>query len=273
MYTVGRNDSGQLGLEHPYHEFTPRPVPSLSTKQVVQTACGLHHSVFVTLSGEVYSCGFNDNGQLGHNDTKSKNVATLIEGVRGKTMVQVACGYYHTLIRRDSGEVYSFGRNDKGQLGFDTSGHACIFPRLIGEFHVGSSGSGGLMSSVDLGGIVNSSISSSFSNNNEENSSGESFFSRAASGGVSTGTEQVCSRKVIATKIACGCYHSIILSEAGQIFTFGRGNHGQLGHGGCSDSKFPKLVSFFADKSVTEISGGFYHTIVLVKSKLAQGSS
>ena len=29
----------------------------------------------------------------------------------------VACGYYHSLLVTDIGEVYAFGRNDKGQLG------------------------------------------------------------------------------------------------------------------------------------------------------------
>lgn len=33
-------------------------------------------------------------------------------------------------------------------------------------------------------------------------------------------------KKVQITKIACGCYHSIALSENGNVYTFGRGNHG-----------------------------------------------
>ncbi len=62
VYSVGRNDNGQLGQEHTSHEVTPKIIRSLSNRQVVQTACGLHHSVFVTMNGEVFSCGFNDNG-------------------------------------------------------------------------------------------------------------------------------------------------------------------------------------------------------------------
>ena len=34
------------------------------------------------------------------------------------------------------------------------------------------------------------------------------------------------SKRVNISKIACGCYHSIALCENGQVFTFGRGNHG-----------------------------------------------
>lgn len=122
VYSVGRNDNGQLGQEHTSHEVTPKIIRSLSTRQVIQTACGLHHSVFVTLNGEVFSCGFNDNGQLGHNDIRSRNAPVLIDSLRGKFIAQAACGYYHTIVRRDSGEIYAFGRNDKGQLGIETNG-------------------------------------------------------------------------------------------------------------------------------------------------------
>ena len=68
-------------------------------------------------------------------------------------------------------------------------------------------------------------------------------------------------------KIACGCYHSILLSETGHVFTFGRGNHGQLGHGTKDNISVPKLIHFFKDKKATDIAGGFYHTIVLVNNR------
>ncbi len=74
-------------------------------------------------------------------------------------------------------------------------------------------------------------------------------------------------------KIACGCYHSIALCENGHVYTFGRGNHGQLGHGTTEDQKLPKEVSTLHDKKVIDIAGGFYHTIVLVKLKKNSGES
>lgn len=75
-------------------------------------------------------------------------------------------------------------------------------------------------------------------------------------------------------KIACGCYHSIVLCENSHVYTFGRGNHGQLGHGSTDDQKVPREVSGLHDKKVIDIAGGFYHTIVLVKlKKNSQGAS
>lgn len=79
--------------------------------------------------------------------------------------------------------------------------------------------------------------------------------------------EYVKVHNVKVSKIACGCYHSILLSESGHVFTFGRGNHGQLGHGGKDNITLPRLIYFFKDKKVTDVAGGFYHTIVLVNNR------
>lgn len=121
VYTVGRNDNGQLGQGYFCHELTPRINRTLSTPhiKVVQTSCGLHHTIFVTANNELYSCGFNENGQLGHNDTRSRNVPEMLkfEDFQKNSVKSAACGYYHTIVLKTTGEVYAFGRNDKGQLG------------------------------------------------------------------------------------------------------------------------------------------------------------
>ena len=80
-------------------------------------------------------------------------------------------------------------------------------------------------------------------------------------------------KRVQVVKIACGCYHSIALSENGSVYTFGRGNHGQLGHGNIEDQKLPKMVASLMDKKVVDIAGGFYHTIVMAKPKKRKDAS
>jgi len=68
-------------------------------------------------------------------------------------------------------------------------------------------------------------------------------------------------------KIACGCYHSVILSEDHEVFTFGRGNHGQLGHGSIFESRIPKQVAGLLGKRAVKIAAGFYHTVILVDQR------
>ena len=42
------------------------------------------------------------------------------EQLAGNSVKYAVCGYYHTIVLKTNGDVYSFGRNDKGQLGIKT---------------------------------------------------------------------------------------------------------------------------------------------------------
>lgn len=43
--------------------------------------------------------------------------------------------------------------------------------------------------------------------------------------------------------IACGGAHSAAITSSGQLFTWGKGRYGRLGHGDSEDQLKPKLVS------------------------------
>ena len=50
-------------------------------------------------------------------------------------MKYASCGYYHTIVLKTSGEVFCFGRNDKGQLGVKViNGVAQLEPKKINNF-------------------------------------------------------------------------------------------------------------------------------------------
>lgn len=110
---------------------------ALKDMVVVKAACGLHHSVFLTSDGKVYSTGFNDNGQLGLGDNLRRSKPTLVDALKDFKVIDIACGYYHTLARLANGDVYSFGRNDKGQCGIEEGGSSSfLLPVKINEFEV-----------------------------------------------------------------------------------------------------------------------------------------
>ncbi|XP_064486952.1 uncharacterized protein LOC135399146 [Ornithodoros turicata] len=67
------------------------------------------------------------------------------------------------------------------------------------------------------------------------------------------------------SKIACGLYHSLALTTSGRLFTWGWGVHGQLGHGGCSDERRPRLVSALTEHAVIDAYGGNGHSVALTK--------
>lgn len=58
---------------------------------VSQVSCGRHHTLFLTASGKVYSCGSNDNGQLGHElATKRPRMSLSIFSMYLKSHLQSA---------------------------------------------------------------------------------------------------------------------------------------------------------------------------------------
>jgi hypothetical protein len=128
VYSCGLNSVGQLGYTNDGGVETPRKITpgtgdDLLDKTIVQVACGWYHTIFLDDNGNVYSCGENNNGQLGYTndgnvETPRKITPATGDDLIGKTIVQVVCGYYHTIFLDDNGNVYSCGYNDNGQLGY-----------------------------------------------------------------------------------------------------------------------------------------------------------
>lgn len=84
---------------------------------------------------ETYSWGWGDFGRLGHGDCRDMFVPTPIPTLSGIPVVAAACGDTHTLVLTEAGEVYSFGRNQNGQLGTGTLTDALV-PQLITALQV-----------------------------------------------------------------------------------------------------------------------------------------
>ena len=70
-------------------------------------------------NGTVYSWGTsNDYGQLGRNDSMLDNTPGLIDGL--KDIIKIGSGTYFGIALSSDGTLYTWGRNDKGQLGNGT---------------------------------------------------------------------------------------------------------------------------------------------------------
>lgn len=85
------------------------------TNPVTQIACGLYHTVLLTLTGEVYTFGSNQYGQLGSGDLQPYYGPVKVK-VSG-SICKIAAGSNHTVLLTNKGIVYTFGNHQKGQLG------------------------------------------------------------------------------------------------------------------------------------------------------------
>ncbi|CAB3378357.1 Hypothetical predicted protein [Cloeon dipterum] len=192
--------------------------------------CSGKLSIFaISGSGSVFSWGDNCHGQLGLGTIQFQlfDVPTKILGcLEHKRVVQVACGYYHTLVLTSQGEVYAFGRNDNGQLGLGNA-YNHLLPQRVG----------GLLDGQIVTSIACQSISSfALLQSGEVFSWG--YNSNNGRLGFTSNSNQECSPchvpgldGVVISKIVCGPYFTLALSDEGKIYAWGENYDSQLGNG------------------------------------------
>lgn len=75
--------------------------------------------------------------------------------------------------------------------------------------------------------------------------------------------------------VSCGDWHTLALEESGQVWAWGGGmgthNRGQCGAGNIAVLEKPHLLSFFADKQVTQVAAGGLHSIAVVNDCIMYG--
>jgi E3 ubiquitin-protein ligase HERC3 len=99
---------------------------SLGTGRSVRAAAsGQSHSCVILDDGRLKCFGANNNGQLGQGDMSNRgdgpgemgdSLAAVSLGT-GRNATAVACGWYHSCVILDDGQLKCFGYNNYGQLG------------------------------------------------------------------------------------------------------------------------------------------------------------
>ena len=116
LFSCGRNDCGQLGHGDSIDKKTPQAVINCP-RNINSISCGQFHTVASANSGIAYVCGKNDYGQLGLESLNNVKVFTKTsQNPEIDNIIQVCCGYYHTLLLSSNGVIAGFGRNDYGQV-------------------------------------------------------------------------------------------------------------------------------------------------------------
>ncbi|XP_029417251.1 serine/threonine-protein kinase Nek8 isoform X3 [Nannospalax galili] len=126
----GSNRFNKLGLDHLSLEesvpqkqveealsFTPLGSAPLDQEPLLSVDLGTAHSAAVTVSGDCYTFGSNQHGQLGTSARRVSRAPCQVQGLDGIKMVMVACGDAFTVAIGADGEVYSWGKGARGRLG------------------------------------------------------------------------------------------------------------------------------------------------------------
>ncbi|KAK7912553.1 hypothetical protein WMY93_012764 [Mugilogobius chulae] len=222
------SDQGQLFCVQPHVPL--RPFEALRGVSVSQVSCGSHHSLALTRDGRMFSWGVDARGQLGLGKSDSKTSSPQpVRSVSELLVVQVAAGGEQSFCLTVSGGVWSWGCNSSGQLGLgDTTDRHT--PHLLQHLNM----------------------------------------------------KQTC-------HISCGEAHTAVLTQVkltpedgaavkpeltvcvlqdGAVYTFGSGQHGQLGHNSFRDELRPRLVAELRGSKVTAVACGRLHTVLLTHSHM-----
>ena len=256
VYAWGLNESGQLGLGDKEDRFTPTKVPGLPRVKAI--AAGLEHSLALTESGEVYAWGRNEYGELGLGDTEKRLTPTKVPGLGRVTAI--AAGEHHSLALTEAGEVYAWGRNEYGQLGVG-----------MGDYKIGLA----LVPTKVLEERV-TAIAAGEHHSLALTEAGEVYawgWNEYGQLGVGTGDYEeievaVRPMKVPGlgrvTAIAAGWFHSLALTEAGEVYAWGWNELGQLGLGDTENRLTPTKVPELG--RVTAIAAGGAHCLALTEA-------
>ena len=65
--------------------------------------------------------------------------------------------------------------------------------------------------------------------------------------------------------ISCGLWHTAVVILSGQLFTFGDGSFGAIGHGDLSSASIPREVETLKCLKTTRVACGVWHTAAVVE--------
>jgi len=99
---------------------------------------GEHHTLAIDNEYSAYSWGWNSDGQLGSkraNGSEDWLIPKQVFHLKGKTIVGVSAGSYHSSFVTIDGFVYWWGNNENGQLGIrkENVRVPMLHPNLLGH--------------------------------------------------------------------------------------------------------------------------------------------
>lgn len=277
-FAWGIGDAGQLGNGANY--FAPVPVAVntsgvLAGKAVTSMAGGFNHSLALTHTGQVYTWGSNEYGQLGNDGRASGNLPGEIDmsgALAGKTITAIAGRDHYSLVLASDGKVYGWGGNWFGQLGNGTFYNAGV-PVAVNT-------DGALAGKTVVAIAAGNSHALALTSDGQLYSWGMNYYGQTGSGNYWDGYIAVpaavdmngalAGKTVVA--IACGAFHSVVLTSDGRVYTWGLNDWGALGNGNNETSFVPVEVDMngaLAGQSVVKIAAGNDHTVVATDGGIA----
>ncbi|KAF3552168.1 hypothetical protein DY000_02006399 [Brassica cretica] len=266
--TDGAHNAGLLGLGSEASHWKPvRILGQMEGINVKTISCGPWHTAFVTSEGKLFTYGDGTFGALGHGDRVSTSVPREAEALSGCRTMKIACGVWHSAAvvsvfgeAASWGKLFTWGDGEDGKLGHGDK-ESRLIPSCVAELDATS------FQQVACGQSVTVALSAS----------GQVY----AMGVLDPGHENVVKApsciegglgKSCVQEVACGFHHIAVLNSKAEVYTWGRGSNGQLGHGDTENRRLPTLVRALKGKQVRKVVCGSNYTATICLHKPITGT-
>ncbi|KAM9825931.1 probable E3 ubiquitin-protein ligase HERC1 isoform X4 [Syngnathus typhle] len=253
MFSWGDGDYGKLGHGNSSTQKYPKLIQGpLQGKVVVCVSAGYRHSAAVSEDGELYTWGEGDFGRLGHGDSNSRNIPTLVKDI--SNVGEVSCGSSHTIaLSKDGRTVWSFGGGDNGKLGHGDTNRV-YKPKVVEALQ------GMFVRKVCAGSQSSLALTST----------GQVYAwgcGACLGCGSSEATalrpkliEELATTRVV--DISIGDSHCLALSHDNEVYAWGNNSMGQCGQGNSTGPiTKPKKIIGLDGVTVQQISAGTSHSL------------
>lgn len=238
----GSNHFGQLGLGDEISRGAPTPLHPLINK-LVQMAAGENNTIALDADGNVYTWGRGQNQVLGNGEYFNISVPHRVEV--GKAVFVSCSGHVCAAILED-GSVMTWGNRALGHKGdgrFPTKveGLPAVKSVSCGRTHILAVTPDGRLFSW-----------------------GDGHDGALGLGGKADQLQPVEVTALAGTRVvqaSAGSSYSIILTDQGEVFSFGAGDYGQTGLGTSAEryTRVPSQIKALSEHKVVDISAGPYH--------------
>ncbi|KAM7278917.1 hypothetical protein ACFE04_006051 [Oxalis oulophora] len=278
LYTWGDGtyNFGLLGHGNEVSHWMPKKVNGpLEGIHVSSISCGPWHTAVVTSAGQLFTFGDGTFGVLGHGDRKSVLIPREIESLKGLRTVRASCGVWHTAAvvevmvgnssssNCSSGKLFTWGDGDKNRLG-----HGDKEPKLVPTCVAA------LVEPNFCQVTCGHSLTVALTTSGHVYTMGSPVYGQLgnpqADGKLPARVEGKILKSFV-EEISCGAYHVAVLTSRTEVYTWGKGANGRLGHGDINDRNSPTLVEALKDKQVKSIACGTNFTAAICLHKWVSG--
>jgi hypothetical protein len=279
LLAFGSNKHGELGTG----DVADGDLGFCATPQTVKikgydwkaVACGMFHSAVLTATGELFTWGSNEEGQLGHKLKRGRTtglaIPTLLKCPAGKRerVLAVACGNRHTVMLDSKGGAWTFGEAEDGKLGVKMGKDDKTTPQRVklsdktAVVRGVAAGNNHTLLWTDTDVWVCGCNNTGQLGLAEDDTLVEPAFKPIPwFNGKTVGHASL------------GDGHTAVVLASGEMVTFGSARNGRLGHMDATDVVFePRIVGWLAEKLRAELVSCGGQTLFVIGSVTAESVS